>query len=1302
MTGRRIKILIVEDNPYDAELIVHVLKKGGFAPEYRRVETRAGLEAALAAQSWDLVTCDHSMPSFSAPQALDIIIAQHAEIPVIIVSGEIDLALAVSLMKKGAWDYVQKSDLARLPLSIERELENAELLRQRQETLNALHRSEQNLRAIFENTYDALIIADENGHILDFNPAFLQLYEISRPEALKLNVADLSGQQPTSDLMTQFIQVLNDDQAHLFEWESRRFSDRRSFAVEVGLKRVLWNGQERYLAAIRNIEERKALESRLREREGIYRLVTEKLRDTVWMMDMNLKTTWISPSVIKTRGFSLEELQAMPLDHHLTPASLQQVMEDMVAVMAPERLADPDCEIIHTGEYEYIRKDGSTLWTVTSMILTRDQEGRPDGILCVARDISERKQAERELREQRSVLQALVRFLPLDFWIRNREGRVVLQSAHGKTWWGDVEGKVPEDLPLDAQTLEAWEANFRLALGGEMVSRYSEYQQMDQVRYVQSLLAPVRADEEIIGVVGANLDISPIRRVEQEMKTWIERFKAIATHLLDYVFYTRLDEGGNYQVVWREGGSESVFGYTLQEIDQMPGGLESAIYADDRLRLPEYLEIIKENRPVEGRIRVFHKNGQLRWLNCRIWPEWDEASQRVTGYYTMVRDVTEQVSIEEALQENEEYYYRLYENLADFVYVLDLQGNFLFINHSGLELTGYLASEIVGLRLQDIVPPEDRRRLYTTVWEDLSNTGVSRHELTIMKRSGQCLTVDCLANLISQNGEPQLIQGIARDISDQLDMRRLLEESEAKFRLLAEYSVAWIFIIQDDRYVYVNPSFIKASGYSEAELYAGHFWDIVHPDDQVMAREHARNRLNEARTPNYYDLKMITHSGSELWINVSAGLMQYKGHPALIVSAFDITERKAMEEQLMATNHELERSLAEMRQLQEALKRQLDLLQTQEQALFTSEQQYKTLLELIPQGVYELDLSGRVVFANRNALELFGYTDKDVEEGLNISALFLPREFEKAKTNVMKIAGGEKSRGSEYLCVKKSGTLFYALAYLAPVYENGQLKAFRGTILDIDERKRIENEIIRLNNDLEARVERRTRELEIANRELEAFSYMAGHDLRAPLRSIEGFSRILMAELGDGATPEMRHLVDVICRNVAKMRELIEDLLEFSKYNRQSIHTTRVDMQALAEEILQEIAASEPDRQVAWEIRDMLTAECDPSLIRQVLFNLCTNAWKFTRLSPEARIQIYSWAEGDETVYAVQDNGVGFDMRYYDRLFNVFQRLHSENEFEGTGLGLAIVQRIVNRHGGRVWAESEQGAGSCFYFSLPR
>lgn len=463
-----------------------------------------------------------------------------------------------------------------------------------------------------------------------------------------------------------------------------------------------------------------------------------------------------------------------------------------------------------------------------------------------------------------------------------------------------------------------------------------------------------------------------------------------------------------------------------------------------------------------------------------------------------------------------------------------------------------------------------------------------------------------------------------------------------------------------------NKSAEKIFGYSAGEITGKHV-SILIPPDRINEEQEIIGKIKAGGHVAHYETQRVKKNGTVT--DISLIVSPIKNENGIIIGATkiyrEITDRKKAQE------------------LQNKI-----------------QQRYQQVVENILDGLMIDDPDGKVLYANGQFLKLFGLEEADLAN-LVLEDYIAPefRPVLRDRHN-RRVAGEEVPTTFEYQGLRKDGTRIWLEVRVCKVYENGKVIGTQSAIRNISDRKKIEDDINKLNQSLEHIVSERTARLEAVNKELESFSYSVAHDLRAPLRIINGYSEILRNDYKDKLNAEGERIINTIVNNTQRMGKLIDELLNLSRLGRKELTMHNTDMNAMLKTVISE-QMTIGDKPIKFDIGELYPAVCDSTLIRQVWGNLISNAIKYSGKKDNQSIEVNSTKKDNTIIYSVKDNGAGFDMRYSDKLFGVFQRLHKQTEFEGTGVGLALVQRIITKHGGKVWAEAEVDKGATFYFSLP-
>lgn len=606
-------------------------------------------------------------------------------------------------------------------------------------------------------------------------------------------------------------------------------------------------------------------------------------------------------------------------------------------------------------------------------------------------------------------------------------------------------------------------------------------------------------------------------------------------------------------------------------------------------------------------------------------------------------------------------------------------GMFVSVNEGFSKITGYSESETKGKTSYDLNIWTDPSQRDSIIKGLNSASKVKNLEGNFRKKDGTIRMGMMAATKIDLDNVPHILS-ITRDITDRKLAEEKLRKSEEKYRLLAENisDVIWVLDASTMYFTYCSPSVERLRGYTPEEILAEPVTSALTGDSREYLTGLIRSRAEDALSGKDSQGKFFTNEveqpckdGSTVWTEVitSYYINPENGKVEVLGVTRDISERK-MSENVLRENERLLR-------------------------------ESQTIARL---GSFVWDLSTGLWESSKILDEIFGIDDF-YEHSLDGWINIVHPHWKNTMTEYVEnnVLVKHQKFDKEYQIIRRQDNQPRWVHGISELEfdEHGKPIKLIGVIVDITERKLVEDEVKKLNAQLEERVNERTAQLEAANSELQAFAYSVSHDLRAPLRAIDGFSKFVLEDYNDKLDSEGQRLLGLIRSNTLKMDKLITDILSLSRVTRSEHKSSRIDMTKMAMSMYNEAATPEIQKRLKVVVDELPETYADPTYIKQVWINLISNAIKFSSLEARPVVKIGGYLENGYQVYYVKDNGVGFNPEYAHKLFGVFQRLHKATEFEGTGVGLAIVQRIIHRHGGKVWAEGKEGSGATFYFSLP-
>jgi PAS domain S-box-containing protein len=1121
----------------------------------------------------------------------------------------------------------------------------------------AIRESEERFTTAFRMSPVSVTISSlTDNRFIDVNNTFLSDMEYKREEVI--------GHTPRE------LNIWGDEKERLWvineiEEKSRIFGKVISYRSKTGkiiyglssMSVVKVNGEPCNLSTVVNITESKKAEIKLLESEELFRKLFENMLNGFAYCKMIMEEGQLPDFLYINVNEAFESLTGL---------------KDVIGKRASEAIpgiqtADPELlkrysRVALSGKPEVFETYVESLKMWFAISVYSPQKGYFVAVFDV---ITTRKLAEEKLHESRATLQSIIDNSNSLIYLVDTDGRFMmvnqplekLLSKSGEELIGHTrEAFLPHEIS-DIHRKNDLEV---IATGKTQIFEEENIEPDGKHSYLTTKFPLLNIQNEVYAVGGLSTDITERKQIEKTLKESEERFRSLYENVTIGIYRTTSDG----RILMANPALVKMLGFdSFEQLASRNLGHEG--YEPSYPRSKFLNKIEKEGKIIGLESAWTQKNGNTLFVRESAIAVRDSEG-RMLYYDGTVEDITDRKKAEEALRESEDKFKYVFDHSVAGKSITFPSGE-MHVNKAFCEMTGYSPEELANTRWQEISYPDDinltERELQTLIsGEKISTRFIKRY----LHKNGEIVWADVGTALRrDENGKPLYFMTTAIDITERKLAVEALSESEERFSKSFKTSPISFMIanVDDGRIIEVNDAFTAISGYKREEALNSTTLNL-----KIWVNEQDRKQMIDSLRMGKAILNQETllraKGGNFATVLLSAQLIRLGNRNCIISSIEDITKRKEAE--------------AEVR------------IQSE-------------IMSHMAEAVYLVRMEdGIIVFTNSRFEELFGYGRGEMI-GKHVSIVNAPTEKNPDQIAALIMNDLERKGhwAGEVLNIKKDGTVFWSHANVT-IFDHSKFgKVLVSVQQDITDRKNAESLIRQLNEELEGRVIQRTEQLEAANKELEAFSYSVSHDLRAPLRAVHGFTKILLEDYEPKLDEEGKRICQIISSSATQMGGLIDDLLSFSRIGRGTLNPSFLNMRSIVREAFEEISSSDQISKINLKIGKLHKAFGDASLLRIVWNNLISNAIKYSSKEDISEIEISSRLKYDRITYSIQDNGVGFDMNYKHKLFGVFQRLHSEAEFEGNGVGLAIVQRIILKHGGKVWAEGEVGKGATFYFSLP-
>jgi len=986
-----------------------------------------------------------------------------------------------------------------------------------------------------------------------------------------------------------------------------------------------------------------------------YRIMVEYASEAVFVLQ-NSRILFVNPRVSLITGMERQELIGKSFLKVLHPQYHTEALDYYNRVLHGESLPPKEYQILH--------KDGHPIWFSSSSICV-DWDGKP-AVLCMGNDITEQHQMREEIQKAEARYRRIIETSNEGVWEIDQDMNMVY--ANNRT--AEILGYTPEEILgksfynfVDPEEVKQQKENIKQRKKGVSERYIRTYIHKDGSKRTLLVSATPVQDEKgkYIGSFALVSDLTERVKSEKKLRESEERYRILAETAKDVILIHDL----NGKILYINQAGKNLLGFTSPENN----GVEVKDFIDpsDFSLLYHFSQERAKGfvGPRLYEIGYRNKDGEIIPMEVSSSPILKDG--KPVNILVIARDISERILNQKRIQESEEKFSKaFYGNIVPMM-ISSPDGQIIELNNAMSKLLGKKRVEESVLTLQNLDFFANPVTYYNVQQSLGANGFLNNHETEVINQDGEKRNVLLSAHVIHMEAKPYWLF-VFIDITGMKKAEATLRKSESRLQRAEKIANFgnWEFVINENT---VESSPGARSIYGIEDIH----WNI--PDIQKIPLPEYRSMLNETlsgliKEGKPYDVEFKIKRPKDGIIRDIHSIAEFDPTENIVFGVIhDITNQRKME-----------------------------------QAIREREVLYRTIFEHAPVGIFRSTDDGKVLQVNREYAKIFGYSSpEEIKEVINKSdlatILYVEPELRgKLLNEVKQLGGGWLQKEVEYRR-KDGGNVTANLVFRALTDDAHTIEGF---IEDITARRQAEIALNQLNEELEQRVELRTRQLQEKNRELETFTYSVSHDLKAPLRGIDGYSRLLLDEYSDALDSEGKNFLNIIRQATHQMSQLIDDLLAYSRLERRPFQPMKVNLQELVNAIIAERSIDIENRAI--QIRMDLPAvilNVDPDGLSLAIRNILDNAIKFTGSIETPVIQISALIMPTACILCIQDNGIGFDMKYKERIFDIFQRLHRSEEYPGTGIGLAIVRKSMERIGGSVRAESALGKGSQFYLELP-